>query len=91
MNYLCHSLVFTCAGCNHLATHTHKTKGVGRGITTVRRCGAAVRCRHTKGAGVHSAHMTGRNWGFLLQMAIFLPIETILHPHNIGQPGVCKG
>ena len=34
----------------------------------------------------HSAHMTGRNWGFLLQLAIFLPIQTILHPHNVGQP-----
>ena len=36
----------------------------------------------------HSAHMTGRNWGFLLQLAIFLPIQTILHPHNVGQPDV---
>ena len=34
----------------------------------------------------HSAHMTGRNWGFLLQPAILLPIQTILHPHNVGQP-----
>ena len=39
----------------------------------------------------HSAHMTGRKWGFLLQLAIFLPIQTILHPHNVGQPDVCKG
>ena len=29
--------------------------------------------------------MTG-NWGFRLQLAIFLPIQTILHPHNVGQP-----
>ena len=36
----------------------------------------------------HSAHMTGRNWGFLRQLAIFLPIQTILHPHNVGQPDV---
>ena len=36
----------------------------------------------------HSAHMTRRNWGFLLQLAIFLPIQTILHPHNVGQPDV---
>ena len=36
----------------------------------------------------HSAHMTGRNWGLLLQQAIFLPIQTILHPHNVGQPDV---
>ena len=35
----------------------------------------------------HSTHMTGRNWGVLLQLAIFLPIQTILHP----QPDVCKG
>ena len=30
--------------------------------------------------------MTGRNWRFLLQLAIFLPIQTILHAHNVGQP-----
>ena len=39
----------------------------------------------------HSAHMTGRNWGFLLQLIIFFLVETILHPHNVGQPYVCKG
>ena len=39
----------------------------------------------------HSTHMTGRNRGVLLQLAIFLPIQTILHPHNVGQPDVCKG
>ena len=38
------------------------------------------------GHNMHSAHMTGR--GFLLQWAIFLPIQTILHPHNVGQPNV---
>ena len=32
--------------------------------------------------------MTGRNWGLLLQLAIFLPIQTILHPHNVEQPDV---
>ena len=26
MNYLCHSLILSCAGCNHPATHTHKKK-----------------------------------------------------------------
>ena len=26
--------------------------------------------------------------GILLLLAIFLPIETILHPHNVGQPHV---
>ena len=36
----------------------------------------------------HSAHMTRRNWGVLLQLAIFLPIQIILHPHNVGQPDV---
>ena len=35
--------------------------------------------------GVHSAHIMGRKWGFLLQLAIFLPIQTILNPHNVGQ------
>ena len=36
---------------------------------------------------VHNAHTTGRNWGLLLQLAIFLPIlQTIPHPHNVGQP-----
>ena len=49
--------------------------------------------RNGPGGGVcaqrgHSAHMTGRNWGFLLQLAIFLPIQTILLPHNVGQPDV---
>ena len=33
---------------------------------------------------VHGVHMTGRNRGFLLQLAIFLPNQTILHPHNVG-------
>ena len=28
--------------------------------------------------------MTGRNWGVLLQLAIFLPIQTLLHRHNSG-------
>ena len=50
-------------------------------------CTARAQRRHS----AHSAHMTGRNWGFLLQLAIFLPIQTILHPHNVGQPDVCKG
>ena len=36
----------------------------------------------------HIAHMTGRNWGLLLQLAIFLPIQTILHPYNVGRPHV---
>ena len=33
----------------------------------------------------HSAHMAGRNWGVLLQLAIILPMQTILHPHSVGQ------
>ena len=33
----------------------------------------------TSAQHVHSAHMTGRNWGVLLQLAIFLPIQTIGH------------
>ena len=32
-----------------------------------------------QGTSLHSAHMTGRNWGVCLQWAIFLPIQTILH------------
>ena len=49
--------------------------------------GDAGACRPLlAGACRHSAHMTGRNRGFLLQLAIFLPIQTILHPHNAGQP-----
>ena len=31
---------------------------------------------------VHSAHFMGRDWGISGQLAIFLPIQTILHPHN---------
>ena len=34
---------------------------------------------------VHNVHMAGGNWGFLLQLAIFLPLQTMLHPHNVGQ------
>ena len=41
---------------------------------------------HTEGGCRHSAHMAGRNWGFWLQLAIFLPIQTILQPHNVVQP-----
>ena len=36
----------------------------------------------------HSTDMTRRNWGWGLQLAIFLPKQTILHPHNVGQPHV---
>ena len=32
-------------------------------------------------------HMAGKNWGVLLQLAIFLPIQ-ILHPHNVRQSHV---
>ena len=39
-------------------------------------------CRHS----MYSAHMTGRNWEVLVQLAIFLPIQAILHPHHVGQP-----
>ena len=65
----------------HTHTHTHRQNmGIGAFL------------QH-RGRGVcaqrgHSAHMTGRNLGFLLQLAIFLPIQTILHPHNVGQPDV---
>ena len=45
-----------------------------------RRHGGQGRCR----SGRHD--MTGRNWVFLLPLAIFLPVQTILHPHNVGQP-----
>ena len=38
---------------------------------------------HRGGGGLHSAHMTGRNWEFLLQFAIFLPKQTILQPHIV--------
>ena len=31
---------------------------------------------------VHGVHITGGNWGFLLPLAVFLPLWTILHPHN---------
>ena len=31
----------------------------------------------------HSTHMTGRNWGFLLQLAIFLPIQTYYTPTTL--------
>ena len=34
----------------------------------------------------HSAHITAGSWGFLLPLAIFLPLWTILHPtmlHNL--------
>ena len=37
---------------------------------------------------VHSTNITGRYWDFLLQLAMFLPKQTILHPHNGGQPHV---
>ena len=30
----------------------------------------------------HNAHFTRRNWGILGQLAIFLPIQTMLQPHN---------
>ena len=39
----------------------------------------------------HSAHMTRRNLGVLLQLAIFLPIQAILQAHTVGHPDVCKG
>ena len=51
------------------------------GVPRGRVCTAQAQCGH-------SVHRTGRNWGFLLQLAIFLPIQTILHPHNVGQPDV---
>ena len=40
---------------------------------------------HTAAQRAHSAHFTARNWGFSGQTAIFLPIQTILHPHDLGQ------
>ena len=36
----------------------------------------------------HSAHITGRNWGFVLQWAILLLIQIIPYPHTVGQPDV---
>ena len=39
-----------------------------------------------RGACQHSTHVTGRDWGVLLQLVIFLPLQTILHPHNVGPP-----
>ena len=31
MNYLCHSLELSCAGCNHPATHTQENVGGWKG------------------------------------------------------------
>ena len=50
--------------------------------------GPVCTARAQRGHNAHNAHMTGRNWGVLPQLAIFLPIQTILHPHNVGQPDV---
>ena len=37
----------------------------------------------------HAQHAHDRKkLGFLLQLVIFLPIQTILHPHNVAQPDV---
>ena len=38
---------------------------------------------HTMGASLHNAHMTGISWGVLLQSAIFMHTQTILHPHPV--------
>ena len=32
----------------------------------------------------HSAHMIERNWEVLLPLAKFLPVQTIIRPHNVG-------
>ena len=47
MNYLCHSLVLTCAGCNHPATHTHTKRSRsdgGRGLVSRLCCDVAQQC-----------------------------------------------
>ena len=38
------------------------------------------------GVSAQCAHMTGRNWVFSLQLALLLSIQTMLHPHTVGQP-----
>ena len=50
-------------------------------------------CQNFGGAGGGGSwpleRLTGRVgavWGFLLQLAIFFPIQTRLHSHNVGQP-----
>ena len=48
MNHLCHSLILTCAGCNHPTTHTQKNEGVGQGIQIFLRCVGAVKCLRTR-------------------------------------------
>ena len=62
--------------CCHGPTASFPMLGRPRGrVCTVR----AQRAQH--------AH-DRKNWGVLLQLAIFLPIQTILQPHNVGQPDV---
>ena len=51
-----------------------------------RNCGMSNRGRVCT-ARAQCAH-DGKKLGVLLQLAIFLPIQTILHPHNVGQPDV---
>ena len=34
---------------------------------------------------MHNVQITRVNRSYLLLVAIFLPIQTILHPHNVGQ------
>ena len=36
----------------------------------------------------HSVHFIGRHRGILAQLAIFLPKQTILHPHNVRESHV---
>ena len=40
-----------------------------------------------RGVSAQRAH-DGKNKGVLLQLAISLPTQTVLHPHNVGQPHV---
>ena len=44
MNYLCHSLDLSCAGCHHPATHTQKHSCIGQGDGH-----GQVRCRGSRG------------------------------------------
>ena len=74
-----------------VATHGYKTSR-NRKLIPLKHptcCTVGVVPTNTMQASRHGAHMPGRNWGFLLQLAIFLPMQTIiLHPHSVGHPHV---
>ena len=68
-------------GMQHAQTTLHAYNGE-RGHTAANTKGDQTRLRPARFAGlrgvlaqrVHSVHMLGRNWGFLLLLAIFLPL-----------------